>query len=93
MIDTLELGKLQWMHVQHPTDGDLNKLQQQYVFHPLDIEDCKIYTQRPKVDVYEDYYFIILHFPHLDNLKHFVKTKEVKIFWGKNYIITVGRSH
>ncbi|MDR1792115.1 MAG: magnesium transporter CorA family protein [Bacteroidales bacterium] len=93
MIDTLELGKLKWMHVQHPIDEDLNDLQEKYDFHPLDIEDCKSYTQRPKVDVYDDYYFIILHFPHFDNLKRFVRTKEVKIFWGRDYIITVGRSH
>lgn len=93
MIDTLVLGKLKWLHLQSPTDEDLKQLQEQYNFHPLDIEDCKSYTQRPKIDIYDDYYFIILHFPHFDTLKRFIRTKEVKIFWGKDYIITIGRSH
>ncbi|MBO4542857.1 MAG: magnesium transporter CorA family protein [Bacteroidales bacterium] len=93
MIDTLTLGKLKWLHVQHPTDEDFDKLQDEYDFHPLDIEDCRSYTQRPKVDIYDNYYFLILHFPHFDNQKRFIRAKEVKIFWGKDYIITIGHSH
>ena len=93
MIDTLELGKLKWLHVQHPTNEDFEHIQVKYDFHPLDIDDCRSYTQRPKIDIYDDYYFLILHFPHFDNLKRFVKAQEVKIFWGKDYIITIGRSH
>ena len=93
MIDTLLLGKLRWLHVQQPSDEDFEQLQKEFDFHPLDIEDCRSYTQRPKIDVYDDYYFLILHFPHFDNLKRFVKAQEVKIFWGKDYIITIGRSH
>ena len=93
MIETLALGKLKWMHIQHPTDEDFNIIQNNYDFHPLDIEDCRSYTQRPKIDIYDDYYFLILHFPHFDNHKRFVRAKEVKIFWGKDYIITIGRSH
>jgi magnesium transporter len=93
MIDTLVLGKLKWLHLQNPRDEDLLQIQTNYNFHPLDIEDCKSYTQRPKVDIYDEYYFIILHFPHFDALKRSIRTKEVKIFWGKDYIITIGRSH
>ena len=33
---------------------------------------------------------MILHFPYFDKVIKFVKTKEVKIFWGEFYIITVG---
>lgn len=93
MIETLKFEKLKWLHVQNPTDEDLSILQKEYDFHPLDIEDCRSYTQRPKIDIYDDYYFLILHFPHFDNFKRFAKAKEVKIFWGKDYIITIGRSH
>ncbi|OQA86946.1 MAG: Magnesium transport protein CorA [Bacteroidetes bacterium ADurb.Bin234] len=93
MIETLTFKKLKWLHIQNPADEDLVTLQKDYNFHPLDIEDCRSYTQRPKIDIYDDYYFLILHFPHFDNVKRFVKAKEVKIFWGKDYIITIGQAH
>ncbi|MDR0604662.1 MAG: magnesium transporter CorA family protein [Bacteroidales bacterium] len=93
MIETLIIGKIKWLHLQSPNDEDLMKIQEEYNFHPLDIDDCKSYTQRPKIDIYDDYYFIILHFPYIDDGRHLIGTKEVKIFWGKDYIITIGRSH
>jgi magnesium transporter len=93
MIETLIIGKLKWLHLQSPNDEDLTKIQEEYNFHPLDIDDCKSYTQRPKIDIYDDYYFIILHFPYIDDGRRLIGTKEVKIFWGKDYIITIGRSH
>ncbi|MDY0286469.1 MAG: magnesium transporter CorA family protein, partial [Bacteroidales bacterium] len=56
-------------------------------------EDCKSYNQRPKIDIYDDYYFLILHFPYFDRQNRFLKTREVKIFWGEDYVITIGKSH
>ncbi|MBO4402661.1 MAG: magnesium transporter CorA family protein [Bacteroidales bacterium] len=93
MTDVLDLGKLKWIHIQNPSDENLTRLQEKYHFHPLDIEDCRSYIQRPKIDIYDDYYFLILHFPHFDKQKRFVRAQEVKIFWGKDYLITIGESH
>jgi magnesium transporter len=93
MIENLQFGNFVWRHIVNPTDENLEYLSNNYNFHPLDIEDCRSKAQRPKVDIYDDYYFLILHFPSFDNLNRFLTTKEVKIFWGKDYIITIGNSH
>jgi magnesium transporter len=93
MIETIQYKTLNWHHISKPSDKDFQYLQNNYDFHPLDIEDCRSKVQRPKIDVYDDYYFIILHFPYFDKSNKFLITKEVKIFWGKNYIITIGKSH
>ncbi|MCD4788711.1 MAG: magnesium transporter CorA family protein [Bacteroidales bacterium] len=94
MIETIKIGTLRWHHVLNPSDENLEYLQENFHFHPLDIEDCKSeYNQRPKVDIYDDYYFMILHFPYYDRKNRFLRTKEVKIFWGEDYVITIGRSH
>ncbi|MCK9617200.1 MAG: magnesium transporter CorA family protein [Lentimicrobiaceae bacterium] len=93
MIETIKIGTLKWHHSLSPTDADLQYLLDNFHFHPLDIEDCKSFNQRPKIDIYDDYYFIILHFPYFDRENKFLKIKEVKIFWGKDYIITIGQSH
>lgn len=93
MIENLQFGNFVWRHIVNPTDENLEYLINNYNFHPLDIEDCRSKVQRPKIDIYDDYYFLILHFPSFDNLNRFLTTKEVKIFWGKDYIITIGNSH
>ncbi len=94
MIETVKLGgRLKWYNVQNPTEEDFEYLLNNFHFHPLDIEDCRQSNQRPKIDVYDDYYFLILHFPKFDRANTFIKPKEVKIFWGEDYIITVGKSH
>ncbi|MFA6950796.1 MAG: magnesium transporter CorA family protein [Lentimicrobiaceae bacterium] len=94
MIETIKIGTLKWHHILDPTEEDLQFLKDEFHFHPLDIEDCRSRTnQRPKIDIYDDYYFLILHFPYFDRWNRFLKTKEVKIFWGSDYIITIGKSH
>ncbi|MBN2745556.1 MAG: magnesium transporter CorA family protein [Bacteroidales bacterium] len=92
-INILSLDHLHWIHIPDPTDEAMDFLQSKYDFHSLDIEDCQAKVQRPKIDIYEDYRFLILHFPYFDKELKFVKTKEVKIFWGPDYIITIGKSH
>ncbi|MBI9034556.1 MAG: magnesium transporter CorA family protein [Bacteroidales bacterium] len=93
MIETIKLGRLKWYHVLDPSDENLQFLSDNFHFHPLDIEDCRSVNQRSKVDIYDDYYFIILHFPYLDKSGKFIRTREVKVFWGEDYIITIGKSH
>ena len=93
MIETIKIGKFKWHHLLNPSDENLEYIKNNFDFHPLDIEDCRSKAQRPKVDIYDDYYFLILHFPYFDKANRFIKTKEVKIFWGKDYIITIGKSH
>jgi len=90
MIGKLQLGKLKWLHIPYPNDENIEFLRENYDFHPLDLEDCQSKVQRPKIDIYDDYRFLILHFPYFDKAMKFVKTKEVKIFWGEHYIITLG---
>jgi len=90
MIGKLKIGKLEWLHIPYPNDKNIEFLRENFDFHPLDLEDCQSKVQRPKIDIYDDYRFLILHYPYFDKAMKFVKTKEVKIFWGEHYIITLG---
>ena len=93
MIETIQHESLKWQHITNPSEEDYRYLLEEYKFHPLDIEDCRGTNQRPKIDEYDDYYFLILHFPYFDKGNKFIRIREVKIFWGKDYIITIGKSH
>ncbi len=93
MIETIQHKSIRWLDITNPTEDDYRLLLDEYQFHLLDIEDCRGTNQRPKIDEYDDYYFLILHFPYFDKGNKFIRIREVKIFWGKDYIITVGKAH
>lgn len=93
MIETIQYKALRWLDITNPSEDDYRVLLDDFHFHPLDIEDCRGTNQRPKIDEYDDYYFLILHFPYFDKGNKFIRIREVKIFWGRDYIITVGKAH
>ncbi len=93
MSEVIKIGRLRWLHISNPDENDFQEFETKYHFHQLDIEDCKQTNQRPKIDIYDDYYFLILHFPVFDRKNQFVKARELKVFWGEDFIITVGKTH
>ena len=93
MIETIKIGRLRWLNIKDPSEEDFKFLENQFHFHLLDLEDCQQFNQRSKIDIYDDYYFVVLLFPVFDRQNRFIKTREVKIFWGEDYLITVGKSH
>jgi magnesium transporter len=94
MIETIKFGTLRWSHIVRPTEDDLMALKEHYHFHALDLEDCRSEVNlRPKIDIYDDYYFVILHFPAFDAAEQFVEIREFKFFWGKDFLISIGKSH
>lgn len=93
MIETIKFGTLRWSHITRPTEEDLEALRERYHFHPLDLEDCRAEVNlRPKIDIYDDYYFVILHFPAFGVTEQFIETREMKFFWGKDYLISLAKS-
>ncbi len=50
-----------WANVSDPTSEDFLELAEEFGFHHLSIEDCQNEHQRPKVEEYKGYYFIVLY--------------------------------
>ena len=64
-------------------------LEEHFDFHPLDYEDVFSRNQRPKVDEYDDYLFIVLHFPRYDKPVGRLNAAELDVFVGPDYVITL----
>ena len=64
-------------------------LEERFDFHPLDYEDVFSRNQRPKVDEYDDYLFIVLHFPRYDKSVGRLNAAEVDLFVGPDFLITI----
>src|SRR5688572_31501992 len=65
-VEIVEAPGLRWINIERPRAADQAWLEERFEFHPLDYEDVFSRNQRPKVDEYDDYLFIVLHFPRYD---------------------------
>ncbi|MFN2129877.1 MAG: magnesium/cobalt transporter CorA [Anaerolineae bacterium] len=88
-MNTVTENKVSWINIENPTPEDIAHLRRYYPFHPLDLEDCLSDIERPKVDEYEDYLFIVMHFPVYDPDKRISRISELDVFIGSGYLITV----
>ena len=78
-----------WADVSDPTSKDFEELAEEFGFHHLSIEDCQNEHQRPKVEEYAGYYFIVLYETELADAGDRLELRELNIFLGKNYLVTV----
>jgi magnesium transporter len=88
-IHSITERKLTWFYIEKPTSNEVAFLAQRFHFHHLDLDDILSRIQRPKIDEYEDYLFMVLHFPVFDKQNRITRPSEMDIFIGENYVVTV----
>jgi magnesium transporter len=88
-VEIVEAPGLRWINIERPRALEQAWLEERFEFHALDYEDVRSRNQRPKVDEYEDYLFIVLHFPRYDKVVSRLNAAEVDIFVGPDYLITI----
>jgi magnesium transporter len=88
-VEIVESPGLRWINIERPRPVDLAWLGERFDFHPLDYEDVGSRNQRPKVDEYDDYLFIVLHFPRYDKSVGRLTAAEVDLFVGPDFLITI----
>jgi len=88
-IHSITERKLTWFYIEKPTSKEVEFLAQRFHFHPLDLDDVLSRIQRPKIDEYEDYLFMVLHFPVFDKQNRITRPSEINIFIGENYVVTI----
>jgi len=90
---SIQFENHQWVNLVKPSEEDIASLKKKYRFHALNLEDCLSESQRPKIDEYEKYLFIILQFPYYNRRTRHIATEQVNIFIGQNYLITIHDGH
>jgi len=88
-LESLTWGNLTWVNIEGPTEQETEYLAQNYHFHPLDLDDCLSRIQRPKIDEYKDYLFLVFHFPVFSKEARVTTPSQLAVFVGKNYLITL----
>ena len=87
-IDTVASGALRWLNIEQPSAVEMRALAAEFEFHELDYEDVLSRRQRPKVDEYPGYLFVVLHFPRYDKVVGRLNTAELDVFIGPDFLIT-----
>jgi magnesium transporter len=87
--EIIEAAGIRWIHIESPRSADRDWLEEHFDFHQLDYEDVFSRNQRPKLDQYDDYVFIVLHFPLFDKDSGRILTAELDLFMGPDFLITL----
>jgi magnesium transporter len=85
-------GTIRWIDVVGQDDRCVGLLEQRFHFHPLTLEDLKHFDQRPKLEEYSGYLFIVVHgfcpSPREGADKTEVEPVELHAFLGNGYLVT-----
>jgi magnesium transporter len=87
--EIIEAAGIRWIYIESPRSADRDWLEEHFDFHQLDYEDVFSRNQRPKLDQYDDYVFIVLHFPLFDKDSGRILTAELDLFMGPDFLITL----
>lgn len=83
-------GTVRWIDFEGPSHEHLTLLGDRFGFHPLALEDSAHFDQRPKLEDYDEYLFLVTHgfrCPSADVTD--VRTVELHAFLGRGYLVTV----
>jgi magnesium transporter len=87
--EVVESPSLRWINIERPTAADGDWLQKEFGFHPLDLEDVFSRNQRPKLDAYDDYLFLVMQFPVYEKTRKRLISVELDLFIGPDFLVTL----
>jgi magnesium transporter len=80
---------LTWVHLERIDAETVTLLAERFGWHELDLEDVLSKRQRPKIDEYAEYLFMVLHFPAFDKAIQRLNAAELDVFLGSDYLVTL----
>ncbi len=80
-------GQFFWLDLFQPNEDDFVILRERFAYHPLAVEDSESFGQRPKLDEYDDFVFLVVYGAAPDD----DRLVEVHCFYSERCLITVHR--
>jgi magnesium transporter len=83
-------GVLRWIDLIDQDEDQLALLRRRFDFHPLALEDCAHFDQRPKLEEYRDFLFLVTQgFACRDEHVRTLDLHELHAFLGQRVLLTV----
>jgi magnesium transporter len=89
--DYMQRDQFFWLDLTAPSRDDLIKLQEIFGFHPIALEDTEKFGQRPKLDNYGDYVFLVFYGGWRHTSEDHEPLREVHLFVSGQYLVTIHR--
>lgn len=77
-----------WADFINPEIEEVDKIVEKYGFHPLDRDAILEENQYARIDTYDEYMFMVLHFPKYDTSNERYVSNEFNIFIAPTYLLT-----
>ncbi|HEY0019596.1 MAG TPA: magnesium/cobalt transporter CorA [Longimicrobium sp.] len=78
-----------WIDIAAPGAPEGEFLRTQLKFHPLAVEDTVRGRQRPKIDRYPGYFFLVMYAARINPDRERMALNELHAFIGDNFVVTV----
>jgi magnesium transporter len=78
-----------WLDISDPGMPEIGLLRREFGFHRLALEEVSKPHERPRCDAYSGYYFIVVYAADLGG--EGFAPREINLFWGPNYLVTIHR--
>lgn len=88
MISTYTHKDLRWVDLSTPTIDEVRTVMAEYGIVPHVAEELLSPSLKPKVDLYPNYIYLILHFPAIHHSHGKQANQEVDFIIGRDFIIT-----
>ena len=88
MLRELKIKWITWIDGYNLEKKEIYNVLKEHDFHELDIEACMEENQRARIDSYDDYFFMVLHFPKYETKTKTYELNEFNIFLKKDLLIT-----
>ncbi len=78
-----------WLDISDPGPAEVALLRQAFDFHELALDEVTKPHERPRCDAYTGYYFIVVY--AAEPAGNTFLARELNLFWGENYLVTIHR--
>lgn len=80
---------LTWVDLNDPTREEVREVMEEYGVNPVLANDLTSSTLKPQVDMYDDYLYLVLHFPAFKHSHAEGSKQEVDFIIGDDVLVTV----
>ncbi len=87
----LEKSSFVWLEYEDLSDADLTKLSELIKLHPLTVDDARTFRQRPKIEEYEGYVFMVVFGADVGTASGGPLLREVHLIISGDFVVTIHR--
>lgn len=82
-------GNRLWLDITDPGAEEVEFLRERFGFHELNLDEVNRPHERPHCDAHAGYYFIVVY--AAEHTGDSFRPRELNLFWGENYLVTIHR--